>query len=110
MLPIRLTYIWAVLVLVISSLLAQGPPPEKFHEGQLIKITADSESHDYSYTIMAGCGYVGRSSTVLKLHANSNVKFAIERESLYIIDEDGKVQQTRYVLQFLPPPPPPPRK
>ena len=59
---------------------------------------------------MAGCGYVGRSSTALKLHENSEVKFAIERDFLYVNDADGNVQRTLYVLQFLPPPPPPEKK
>jgi len=110
MLRFRLKQISVILWLSLGSLLAQAPPPEKFQKGQLIKIDADSEAHSYRYTIMAGCGYVGRSSTALKLHENSEVKFAIERESLYVIDEDGNLQRTLYVLQFLPPPPPPPKK
>jgi hypothetical protein len=93
----------------VAMLSAQGPPRERYHAGKLIKISA-SEGN-YSYTIETSeDGYMCKSSQQLRLTQGSQVQFVVEGRSLFIIDEDGKPQETSYQLQYLRPPPPPPPK
>jgi len=74
-------------------------------------VVGDPKIPYFEYTIMAGCGYVGGSARLIHVRENSEIKFAIEDKSIYVLDDDGKVQQLRYMLQFLPlPPPPVPKK
>ena len=93
-----------LLLFLPLGLLAQTaptPPPETYHAGELIQIVSHPDVPSYEYTIFNGVNdsYTGMSKKPLKLHENANVKFAIKGRTIYIIDEDGKVQETLYIQQ-----------
>lgn len=103
----NLWYHWAVkkgavFILCGLDLLAQVPAPERFWPGTVVSIESRSETNEYKYTVWNGGddAFTGLSRTPLRVSLNEKVKCAvIEPRSVYIVDDDGKIQETEYVSQ-----------
>jgi len=98
-----------LVVLAISELFAQVPQVNEFYPAKLIKIDATPGYFYYTFDT-AEDNYGSRSALQLRLTEGSQVKIKITDKFLYLIDEDGKIQQTEFTVQGLKPPPPPPKK
>ncbi len=90
----------------ILGLQAQQPPqsaprPEAFRPGELTEIVSLPDVPRYEYTVFDGIedAFTGMSEKPLKLRLHTKVKFAIVRGMLYIVDDDGKIQETIYFKQ-----------
>src|SRR5580658_7465324 len=99
----------AILVALIcaAGLLADGPPPERYHSVKVTKIDAHPAVPIYNYTLASN--YIATSSEPVDVKEGSEIKYAIEGNVMYIIDDAGKTHQCRW-LEFQPPPAPPPKK
>jgi hypothetical protein len=85
-----------------------APSPAGYSRGKVVQINHPSTGQ-YEYNIFTpGDGYVGRSTKPIHVTMGKDVRFKIKGQTLYVIDDEGKVQRLRYVLQYLPPPLPPP--
>jgi len=94
--------------MVSAGLRAQTPAPEEFYPAKLLVI---SVGPPYSYKFdIGGEGYVGTSDSHLRLTEGSQVKIKVSSGTIYVVDEDGRVQRMKLALQYLGPPPPPPQK
>ena len=90
-----------LLLLAVVSTFAQIPAIEEFYPAKLLKVSA---SPPYSYTFdIGGEGYIGTSQTRLHLTEGSPVKIKAKDKFIYVIDEDGKIQETTFSLQYLSP-------
>jgi hypothetical protein len=77
--------------------------------GTLWEVSHEPESHRYKYVIIDGpYAYISRSSKEMRLTTRAKIMYTIEGRSLYIIDENGKSQKTRYLRKDRLKPPPPP--
>lgn len=92
----------AILFALISaaSLLAQGPPPEKYQSIKVTKILNEPTVPEYHYRL--GSWWVASCSMPINVEEGSEVKYAIEGRVLYIIDGDGKNHECRWI-EFNPP-------
>jgi len=83
------------------SLFAQAPPPEGFYVGELTKVLSRPDVPSYEYTIFNGAddAFTGATTVAIRVRLGTQVKYTIRNESIYIIDDDGKIQQTRYIRQ-----------
>jgi hypothetical protein len=87
----------SLLVMLAMSLGAQPPAKDKFYE---LKLTNISWFFGYSYTVRNSIdAFTGASWWKLHVTEGKMVKVAIVGKSLYIIDEDGQIQETHYYLQ-----------
>jgi hypothetical protein len=98
-----------LVVLATPELFAQVPPMNEFYPAKLIKIYAAPGYFYYTFDT-AEDNYGSRSALQLRLTEGSQVKIKLTGKFLYLIDEDGKIQQTELQVQGLKPPPPPPKK
>jgi hypothetical protein len=87
------------LAFLLSSvpLLAQG----SYHVGTVVNIQEQPEIRHFEYTIWNGAcdAWIGASQTPIRLQMKRKVKYALGARSLYIIDDDGKIQETANVAQ-----------
>ena len=90
-----------------AILLAEPPPSEKYCSVKVVKIASDPDVPFYSYTLSAN--YVAGCSTPIDAKEGSEVKFAIQKARLYILDRDGKVHECNWI-EFIPPKAPQIRK
>lgn len=82
------------------SLFAQAPSPESFHIGELTKAVRTGDgSHEYTIYNGADDAFTGATTVEIRVREGTQVKYTISNGSIYIIDDDGKIQQTNYVRQ-----------
>jgi len=83
------------------SLFAQAPPPESFHLGELTKVDSYADVPSYEYTIFNGAddAFTGATTVAIRVRQGTQVRYRILNGSIYIIDDDGKIQQTSYIRQ-----------
>jgi hypothetical protein len=86
-----------VFLLTTVPLLAQGT----YHVGTVVNIREQPEIRHFEYTIWNGVrdAWIGASQTPIRLQMNRKVKYALASRSLYVIDDNGKVQETANVAQ-----------
>jgi hypothetical protein len=82
-----------------ASLLAQGPPAEKYKSIKVTKIVNEPTITEYHYRL--GFEWVATCSTPINVEEGSEVKYAIEGRSLYIVDGDGKTHECQW-MEFAP--------
>lgn len=91
------------------ALQADAPADLSYHRGTLWKVTYETQSRQYQYHIVDDqFRYFGASSKELRVTERSYVMFAIEGESLYLIDEAGERKTIIFLRKERLPPPPPP--
>ena len=93
---------WRACILLCSaSLFAQAPQPESFYPGELTKVLSHPDVPSYEYTIWNGVddAFTGATTVAIRVREGTQVKYRITNGSIYIIDDDGKIQQTRYIRQ-----------
>src|SRR5579863_174977 len=86
----------------VTALVAQPPDPAHFWWGKIVSIRNNAETGQHEYTIWNGTddAFVGASSSPLKVRVNKKVRCAVvEPHAVYIVDNDGKIQELSYVLQ-----------
>ena len=91
-----------VFILCSFGLLAQVPAPERFWWGKVVSIESNAELSQDKYMVWNGVddAFTGVSKTPLRIRLNEKVKCAVvEPRSVYIVDDDGKVQETTYASQ-----------
>ena len=99
-----------LLVFVCMVLSANGPPKRDYFDAEVIEV-ATLPNGSFSYVLLAQRDRFTCSSRFrLKIKEGSRVKMAETERSLWIVDVDGKPQQTKYLQEDLLPAPPPPRK
>ena len=86
---------WFAFLLLTAPLWAQAP----YHVGTVVNIREQPEIRHFEYTIWNGVcdAWIGASQIQIRLHIMAKVKYALDGRSLYIIDDDGKVQETANV-------------
>jgi hypothetical protein len=95
-----------LLACLCLAVYAQGPAPEKYHTGKLLKISNSGSTYSYKIGILEN-GFTGTSPNAIRVTQGSEVRFALQGNSMYIIDNDGKPQETTLLE---PPSPPAPKK
>jgi hypothetical protein len=91
------------LLICALDLLAQPPALDHFWSGVVVSIEGNADRHEYKYTIWNGVddAFTGVSQTRLKIRLRGKVKCAvIEPQAVYIVDGDGIVQETKYLMQM----------
>jgi hypothetical protein len=78
-----------------ASLLAQGPPAEKYQSIKVTKIVIEPTVPEYHYRL--GSWWVASCSMPINANEGSEVKYAIEGKVLYIIDGEGKNHECRWI-------------
>lgn len=83
------------------SLFAQAPPPESFYLGELTQVVSRPDVSSYEYTIFNGAddAFTGATTVAIRVRQGTQVRYRILNGSIYIIDDDGKIQQTSYIRQ-----------
>jgi len=95
-----------------STLMDERPAKAAFYLYRLLGVTTNEAKTLYRYTISGGdVLYVGVSEVPINVRAGSEIKFLETRMSMYVIDDDGSIQELHVesALEHLPPPPPPKR-
>jgi hypothetical protein len=85
------------------DLLAQPPTLDHFWSGVVVSIESQPDLHQYQYTVWNGVddAFTGVSQTPLRIRLHEKVRCAVmEPRAVYIVDDDGKVQETKYVMQL----------
>jgi hypothetical protein len=84
-------------LLATVPLCAQGT----YHVGTVVNIREQPEIRHFEYTIWDGVcdAWIGASQTPIRLQMKAKVKYALVSRSLYVIDDDGNVQETVNVAQ-----------
>jgi hypothetical protein len=91
-----------VFILCGLGLLAQPPAPERFWWGKVVSIESRPELSQYKYMVWNGVddAFTGVSKTPLRIRLKEKVKCAVaEPRSVYIVADDGKIQETTYASQ-----------
>jgi hypothetical protein len=98
-----------ILLILIAALPTNAGDERKWHVGLLHDVARVGKQ--YNYRIIVGSGrFTGRSPQPLRLSPRRKVKFAIQGEKIYVVDENGETKELQYMLQELMPPPPPPKE
>src|SRR5579864_4922843 len=93
---------WRACIFLYSlSLFAQAPSPESFYVGELTNVLSLPDVPSYEYTIFNGAddAFTGATTVAIRVRLGTQVKYRIINRSIYIIDDDGKIQQTSYIRQ-----------
>lgn len=93
------------LLLMLALVLSAQPPIREFSDATLTEMAKEGATYYYQVENPI-CGYVGTSRKKLLVTQDETVKVALSGKWLYIVDERGKVQKTRFSLQFKKPPVP----
>jgi hypothetical protein len=81
------------------GLFAQSPLPENFHVGELLKTVIVGTSYEYTVYNGVDDAFTGATKVAIRIREGAQVKYTIRNGSIYFIDDDGKIQQTRYIRQ-----------
>lgn len=93
------------LVTVTLFTLEAGPKPLVWQSGQIVSMREEVSDRDGNWTSYVYClhgkdrSYTVVVSTPLKRYIHSTVKFAIDKNLLYIQDLDGKLRKTCIIEQ-----------
>ena len=84
-------------LVMAAPLCAQAP----YHVGTVVNMREQPEIMHFEYTIWNGVcdAWIGASQIQIRLHRGEKVKYALAGRSLYIMDDDGKLQETANVAQ-----------
>jgi hypothetical protein len=90
-----------------SNLVDERPKPADFHLARLVRVTMNEKKTSYRYTIMVGgdMSYIAFSPTPLRVR-EGEIKFSKTKTSMYVIDDDGSIQEMQDEPNSVPPPPP----
>jgi len=90
-----------------SNLVDERPKLADFHLALVGGLTTNENRTLYRYRIIvADLSYIGISPVPIKIREGAEIKFYRTRTSLYVIDDDGSIQELSDELHFVPPPPP----
>jgi hypothetical protein len=90
-----------------SNLLDEKPNPADFYLARLGRVTMNEKRTLYRYAITVGgdMSYIAVSPTPIRIR-EGEIKFSKTKTSMYVIDENGSIQELHDELNFVLPPPP----
>ena len=89
----------ALLLSVVAVLCAQTPAPEDFRPAKLVKFYGETPPYYYTFDTGRG-GFVAGSDVLLRVIVGSHVKIRLRFGTVYLIDEDGKIQEARFIMNY----------
>ena len=90
-----------------SNLVDERPNPSAFVPARLGRVWTDEMRSLYRYPItQSDLSYIGVSSVPIKIREGAEIKVLLTRTSMYVIDDDGSIQELHDESHFVPRPPP----
>jgi len=90
-------------LVIAASMVAQGPPLEKYFRVKVTKIVSDPEIPIYTYILNSSVACT--MNTRLDVKEGSEVKLSSEDHSHFIMDSDGKTYKCKFFDNIDGPPP-----